>query len=132
MRKNILLLAILSSSAFLGFAQKKPDQIGGRKDKYGCVRAAGYQWSELRKECIRAFELPVQLFDAEKKWNASFIVDPSGLKAEVFCKEGHFILDKKEDGCFEYKKRKKQLLLCKKDNLWTLKCNKIDYSGYLN
>jgi hypothetical protein len=132
MRKNTLFIALLCLLSLFGNAQKKPDQIGGRKDKNGCVRAAGYQWSELKKECIRAFELPVQLFDAEKKWNASFIVDQTGLKAEVFCKEGHFILTKNEEGCFEFKKRKKQVKLCKKDNLWTLKCNRVEYFGYLN
>lgn len=132
MKKNILFIALISLSSFFGNAQKNPDQIGGRKDKNGCVRAAGYQWSELKKECIRAFELPVQLFDAEKKSNASFIVDQAGNIAEVFCKEGHFILYKKEDGCFEYNKRKKQLRLCKKENLWTLNCNRVAYLGYLN
>ena len=132
MRKNTLFIALLCLSSFFGNAQKKPDQIGGRKDKNGCVRAAGYQLSEHKKECIRAFELPVQLFDAEKKWNASFIVDQTGLKAEVFCKEGYFILAKNEEGCFEFKKRKKQIKLCKKDNLWTLNCNRVLYFGYLN
>ena len=132
MRKNILLTAILSLTTYFGIAQKNPNQIGGRKDKHGCVRAAGYQWSELKNECIRAFELPVQLFDANKNWNASFIVDQTGTKAEVFCKEGHYILNINEAGCFEYKKRKKQLKLCKKDNQWTLNCNSVVYSGYLN
>ena len=30
--------------------------IGGNKDEHGCLTAAGYTWSELRRDCIRIFE----------------------------------------------------------------------------
>ncbi len=30
--------------------------VGNDKDPNGCVTSAGYRWSQLRKDCIRAFE----------------------------------------------------------------------------
>ena len=43
---------------------QKPDgtpTVGGDKDKHGCIGSAGYQWSELRGECIRLFEAGIRL-----------------------------------------------------------------------
>jgi hypothetical protein len=33
--------------------------VGGDKDAHGCIGSAGYQWSELRGECVRIFEVGV-------------------------------------------------------------------------
>ncbi|MCM1108026.1 MAG: hypothetical protein NC388_03090 [Clostridium sp.] len=38
--------------------------IGGKRDAHGCLGSAGYQWSELRKDCIRLFESGVRLTDS--------------------------------------------------------------------
>jgi len=35
--------------------------IGGDKDSHGCIASAGYQWSVVRNECIRIFELGIRL-----------------------------------------------------------------------
>lgn len=75
-------------------AQKQPQIIGGDKDKYGCKGSAGYQWSELKKECIRSFELPLQLYNHDKTYGAGVFFLPDSNKVEVFCKEGRFILNK--------------------------------------
>lgn len=43
---------------------QKPDgtpTVGGDRDKHGCIGSAGYQWSELRGECIRLFEAGIRL-----------------------------------------------------------------------
>ena len=34
--------------------------VGGDSDAHGCIGSAGYQWSVLKKECIRAFELKIK------------------------------------------------------------------------
>ena len=34
--------------------------VGGDSDVHGCKASAGYQWSVLKKECIRAFELKIK------------------------------------------------------------------------
>ena len=34
--------------------------VGGDSDEHGCKASAGYEWSVLKKECIRAFELKIK------------------------------------------------------------------------
>jgi len=75
--------------------------IGGDKDKYGCKGSAGYQWSELKKECIRSFELPLQLFNKDKTYGAGVLFISDSSKVEVFCKEGRFILNKVNDTTYK-------------------------------
>ena len=82
-------------------AQKQPQIVGGDKDKYGCKGSAGYQWSELRKECIRSFELPLQLYNQDKTYGAGVLFTSDSNKVEVFCKEGRFILNKINDTTFK-------------------------------
>ena len=42
---------------------KLPQLIRGNKDEHGCLTAAGYTWSELRRGCIRIFEDGVRVDD---------------------------------------------------------------------
>jgi hypothetical protein len=71
------LLMFLSLSACKG---QKPDgtpTVGGDSDKHGCIGSAGYQWSELRGECIRLFEAGIRLDPKAKDLNqttSAFIV----------------------------------------------------------
>ncbi len=71
------LLMFLSLSACKG---QKPDgtpTVGGDSDKHGCIGSAGYQWSELRGECIRLFEVGIRLDPKAKDLNqttSAFIV----------------------------------------------------------
>ncbi len=37
-----------------------PPMVGGDRDAHGCIGSAGYQWSVLKNECIRAFELKLK------------------------------------------------------------------------
>jgi len=82
-------------------AQKQPQIIGGDKDKFGCKGSAGYQWSELRKECIRSFELPLQLYNQDNTFGAGVLFTSDSNKVEVFCKEGRFVLDKVNDSTYK-------------------------------
>jgi hypothetical protein len=47
---------------------------GADKDPQGCIGSAGYQWSQLAKECIRPFELKIQLHNAEKTFNCGILL----------------------------------------------------------
>ena len=75
--------------------------IGGDKDKYVCKGTAGYQWSELKKDCIRSFELPLQLFNMDKTYSAGVLFTSDSSKVEVFYKEGRFILNKVNDTMYK-------------------------------
>jgi hypothetical protein len=70
-------------------------QTGNDSDSHGCIGSAGYQWSQLLQDCIRVFELPLQLFNATGSALAG--VAFSNDKAEVFTANGDFILEKKSD-----------------------------------
>jgi len=70
--------------------------VGWDNDKHGCKASAGYQWSKLKKECIRSFELPLQLYNQDKTFGAGVLFANDSSRAEVFCKEGRFILNTKE------------------------------------
>lgn len=72
---------------------QKPDgtpTVGGDRDKHGCIGSAGYQWSELRGECIRLFEVGIRLDPQAKDLNqttSAFIVFNSmdeDAKVELF------------------------------------------------
>ena len=63
-----------------------PQLIGGNKDEHGCLTAAGYTWSELRRDCIRIFEDGVRVDDPSLQPSltsyAVFAADSS--RVEVF------------------------------------------------
>ena len=84
------LLLFLLLSACNG---QKPDgtpTVGGDSDKHGCIGSAGYQWSELRGECIRLFEAGIRLDPKAQDLNqttSAFIVFKSmdqDTKVELF------------------------------------------------
>lgn len=63
--------------------------IGGDKDENGCLTAAGYTWSKVNQECVRIFELGIQLLPVNKKdsdavFAAYVMFSNSGDVAEVF------------------------------------------------
>lgn len=71
-------------------AKKEPKKdlvLGGDKDENGCLASAGYTWSKLNKECVRAFS-GIQLMPVEKTDDATLcaylLFDESGNKAELF------------------------------------------------
>lgn len=69
-------------------AEKMPERlIGNSKDAHGCALSAGYQWSELLKDCIRPFEIGVKL-SSQTEENATFaaflVFNTDSSKVEVF------------------------------------------------
>ena len=62
---------------------------GADTDEHGCLGSAGYTWSELRKECIRIFEVGIKLNPTDAvadKTTAAFVVFDSTnkFKAELY------------------------------------------------
>jgi hypothetical protein len=62
--------------------------VGGDRDAHGCIGSAGYQWSELRGECVRIFEVgvPFSAYGANKDATlaAYVIYAADGESAEAF------------------------------------------------
>lgn len=63
MRKNIWIIVIGLVIFSACKSSQTPQSIGGDKDRHGCLTAAGYTWSELRRDCIRVFEDGVRIND---------------------------------------------------------------------
>lgn len=120
----------LSFALFLGmFACSSPKQkttmkedstatpsqiVGGDRDAHGCIGSAGYQFSELKNDCVRPFELPLQLENKDKSFMAGVVFSEDASKAEVFSKEGHFVLN--VDAAKNYHFEKYSLI--KENNKW--------------
>ena len=64
--------------------------VGGDRDSHSCIASAGYQWSEVRKECIRIFEKGIRLnakgvgMDTTFSAFAVFKSDTEKQQAELF------------------------------------------------
>jgi hypothetical protein len=125
------LVFLLVGLMLFSCSHQKTTMVGGQKDKHGCYTAAGYQWSELKKDCIRPFELPNQLSDSSNQYKASFFTDEDQRVAEVFCKEGHFMLQKNASGKYVSPKSKQKTTLSFSAGKWILKdsAKSIYYSG---
>lgn len=65
--------------------------IGGEKDANGCLVAAGYTWSKLKKDCIRPFEDGISLHTLNTtsayQTAAYALIDTVNKKAEIFVPE---------------------------------------------
>ena len=75
-------------------------RIGVANDVHGCNAAAGYTWSEVRKNCVRLFEDGVKLTAAagQDTTLAAYVVFAvDSLQAEVFLpnQEKHPVLDRR-------------------------------------
>ncbi|MBI1315733.1 hypothetical protein GC167_02595 [bacterium] len=71
---------------------EKENLPGSDRDAHGCIGSAGYAWSELCQNCIRPFELPLQLQSISSDVAASasmagVIFASYSAEAEVFSKE---------------------------------------------
>jgi len=102
----VLFLALSSCDFFKSSKETKPKEpkkdlvLGGDKDKDGCLSSAGYTWSKLNKECVRAFSgiqlLPKVTTDDETLC-AYVLFSESGDQAELFLPNGDksIILERK-------------------------------------
>ncbi len=109
MKKTALLILVITTFISCDFfktteddAPKEPKKdlvLGGDKDENGCLASAGYTWSKLNKECVRAFS-GIQLMPIEKTDDATLcaylLFDESGNKSELFLPnvEGSIILER--------------------------------------
>lgn len=46
---------------------------GSDRDKHGCIASAGYIWSNVRKDCIRIFEVGTPLYSLKKDITTSAV-----------------------------------------------------------
>jgi hypothetical protein len=61
---SLLLLAACSNSTKKtngATAKDEPQMVGSDRDDHGCIGSAGYQWSVLKNECVRLFEVGTRL-----------------------------------------------------------------------
>ena len=110
----------------MGCKSVKNNIVGNDRDKHGCIASAGYQYSELKKDCVRPFEITLQLFNETRTNVTSVIFSEDSVKAEVFSPEGHWILNKIND--FKYQKTDKKnqtFSLLKNAKYW-------EFQGYEN
>lgn len=92
--------------------------VGSDKDANGCIGSAGYQWSKLKKECVRTFELPIQLTNNEQTFTAGIFITADLQQAEVFTMDGVFILNVQPNGSYLSEKANDIYLLKKVNNKW--------------
>lgn len=86
------LFFLFSAACFFSCKTQQPLNVGNDKDAFGCIPSAGYQWSELKQDCIRSFELPLQLYNNDRTYSAGILFSSNLDKAEVFCKEGKLLM----------------------------------------
>ncbi len=118
--KNFKVLAIIAVCLLIVSCSTNPkiENVGNDKDAKGCLASAGYRWSNLKKECIRVFELPIQLANADSSFSAGVIISQDGKQAEVLTKDGDFILDKKADDSFLNESDNAGVFLKKTNGKW--------------
>lgn len=85
----------------LVFKVKEADQkVGVANDAHGCNAAAGFTWSEVKKDCIRLFESGVRMNpanDPQATTSAFIVFSADSAQVEVFLPnvENHPILDRR-------------------------------------
>lgn len=81
--KKILFISCLS--ALMMACQTQP--IDGQKDKHGCITSAGFTWSVLKQQCVRAFNIAdIQLSETmnDTTYDVNVILSEDKQLAEVF------------------------------------------------
>lgn len=100
--------------------------IGGDKDRNGCLTSAGYTWSQLKKDCIRPFEdaIALEILNTSNSYQtaAYILMDSLQQKAEVFVPDENdsILLSQTNDSLFTNGK----FNLTKENFCWTLSLNK--------
>lgn len=120
MRKlNVIAIAGMMAITLVslnGCKSKSPELIGGQKDKHGCLVAAGYKWSEVRKDCIRVFEDGTRLnnvIDKAATTSAFVVFSKDNQRAELFLPDS----------------KSKNPVLQRNGNTWQNKTYKLVKSG---
>ena len=119
-------------------AQDSPAIVGGDRDEHNCIGSAGYQWSMLKKECIRIFEAGIRLDAVAPDLNktlSAFVVFKSkseNAQVEMFIpgvKDSILLKKVKKGNEVSWKNANYTLVL--KGGMYTLsdKTNKTLYQG---
>ena len=74
--------------------------VGADRDEHGCIRSAGYCWSEVRQACIRPFEEGIRMVsatDPEATSCAYLVFSADSARAELFLPdtEASAVLDRR-------------------------------------
>ena len=116
--KKIFLLAFIAGSAFSCKDLSRDSDmsiqkdslgtvVGNDKDDKGCVASAGYTWSELKRNCVRPFEVGIRLNPAaevkqgDAVYSAFAILEENGgNKAELFMpnQKASIIMEREAEG----------------------------------
>lgn len=110
MKTSVLFLTILFlySSCETKSQQTKVDVqkdtvrtiVGADHDEHGCKGSAGYTWSLIRQDCIRSFELPLQLTNKDNSFLAGVAFASDSSRVEIFTKDGTMLLNKQGDAIY--------------------------------
>ena len=92
--------------------------VGNDTDANGCKASAGYQWSKLKNECVKTFELPIQLTNKQQTFSAGVFITADFQKAEVFTMAGDFVLNIQSDNTYLSEKAVDVYVLKKVNNKW--------------
>ena len=124
----MLVAAGLVTLLFTGCSEKKPIETpsappappmaGGDADIHGCRASAGYQWSTVKKECVRTFELPLQLINTDKSSGAGVVFSADNKQAEVFSAMTTLVLNAQSTVLFTGKAEGTEWLLEQKNGKW--------------
>lgn len=90
--KHLIYLCIAVLLAACSSSKKDKSEttmVGNDRDSHNCIASAGYTWSEVRKDCVRLFEVGVRLEATGDKQESAFLVfSPDSLKVELFLSDG--------------------------------------------
>lgn len=120
MKNKIIALSFLPIALF---SCKNNDIVAGAKsENQKCNATAGYQWSELKKDCIRVFEQEIQLRSIQKEPMekiCALIFSKDNEQVEVFL-DNTIILTKKSSSEYIDSNNTNSYLLKKVDGKWQL------------
>lgn len=86
MMRNGLYLLLVACMMTACRTSKTAQSIGGQKDEHGCLVAAGYTWSDLKKDCVRLFDEAEKVSDpANPEEITTYVLfSTDNSKAELF------------------------------------------------
>lgn len=123
----LISISCQSTSKTTSLQNDTTELLGSVKDQEGCLTSAGYTWSQLKEECIRPFELGIELYNLNTSTSyqtaAYILVDSIQREAEVFVAEANQSVLLEKDSTDTYTNGK--FNLTKENFLWTLSLNNI-------
>lgn len=120
MKNNIIALCFLPLALF---SCKNNDIVAGAKsENQKCNATAGYQWSQIKNDCIRVFEQKTQLRSIQKEPMekiCALIFSNDNNQVEVFL-DNTIILTKNSSAEYTDSNNTNSYLLKKVDGKWQL------------